>query len=218
MASYGSLCDSLYLQIFQYVDYKDLLSLSDVNKRSRKMVLADRRIYFYSPAGVRIDDLNAKNTIWNNYYRVKLGGMSIFLTFLRLYGSKIRCLFINFKNSTREQVYAIFHYINRYCVCLRDLTIKNLRHSPGRTIKRSFTTIKHLYFEDTLISAKFCHLSKWFPNLQQFLVHGDSEFQLVSALETNFKCLKWVTISTYLKNFDLHNFKKLNPNTMVEYY
>lgn len=193
MASYNMLPNKLLLHLFKNVDINDLINLSDVDGRSRQIVRADLRVDFDLYTNIMLKNINFKKCFIKSFPY---------------------CI----ENCTENQVYTIFCYISRFCWNFEYFYIDELKYSPGRALKRVLKSVVRLRLYNCLIFKKYSNINKWFPNLVELYLNGNTEIQQFSALENNFKFLKCVNITGYLNDFDFRYFEKLNPKAYILWF
>lgn len=210
----------LLLKILSFLNLTDIFVFSRANRRCQQLARADMRFNF-NKYFINIGSNNNWQEIdeYPNFLMIRGNAIS---NYLRIFGPRIKKLNVNFNDYSEEEVYDIFAYIGRYCWNLEEFSILNLETCPGRSLKRSFKSVKRLVFDDCKISAKMSNVQKWFPSLISLEINHETYFKNPSAMEVRFKNLILADFTTSWlcrKTFDMDEFVRLNPQTAVfDYY
>lgn len=216
MSPFDFLPVEMLLKIFSYMGLKDLLSLSDTCRQFRQTVKADLRVKFnYNRIrSYKCPFIDPDLDLFLN--SVNVNGVFLILKYLRIYGSQIKYLSIDFEQLTEDETYTLFSYMGRYCWHLEILVIDNLKYSPNRSLKRAFKSVKELLIYNSDLCAKLSDLNKWFPNVEKLYLLTNTYFKNFSALSTKFKHLSFFMITTVYKAFiDIQRFRDLNPTASI---
>lgn len=208
----------ILLRIWSFLSIRDLLILSDGNRRLRDSVKADSRIDFKNTRiYLRYFDLS---TSYVEEYpsMVQLCGISLILKYLRLFGEKIDYLVFDCEGAQAEQIHTVYKYVNRYCMNINHLVLGNMDFGLGRTLKKPLKTVKTLWIVDCKIDSRLCDLSKWFPQLQELDLFEKNEFKKISEVLKKYDSLKEININSNSMNEEEVNlFRSENPHVFIRY-
>lgn len=205
-------------QIFKKLQLKDLLNVSDSNKRFKKPV----GYAFASNYGDHEMDMrcfchqNLKQLKINGNFSLQISGMLYCLKILRCFGHKISKLTICYGSINEDQEANVNQYLNEYCadslvsIRIEGATIPNLI--------KPFCKIETIEFRFTHLDFKITKFNKWFPNMRrlrfEFVI--DTKMEDRRCIEKHFPHLEEIefygfSMEINFNETNIANALRLNP-------
>lgn len=171
----------------------------------------------YSDCLVKICGLNQTDDITSVENEIVIRGSNLVLSFLEVFGTKIKYICLDEASGSWENLVAIESGINKNCRNnLLSLCLMNIPIFSGFSFTYPFTELVHLCFSGCFVNENLCNVRKTYPNICSLYLVGTNNivrpYKLIASLPNlnHFYCDVFS-----LSREHLHMLKLIRPNLSI---
>lgn len=193
--------------ILSHLGYIDLVNLADSSQYLRNIVKASNKLRF-----TEMMILSGSVTFNHAFLRGKrliVFGFKLILKLLRLFGPRLKSLYINVIKE-KMKIFRIIGHVNFYCSHLQTMILRSIQFDLSSCFVHAFQSVSTLCLEFGFLHSNLCHLSNFFPNLKILYIFKVRFHDVSKFIERHKHLCSFVLNSPDLRSDDLILLKQLN--------